>query len=113
MGYGLLFACIYSLFVAGVFAVRGRAAFAANDVSFSSVVALYAIGGVLAGAIVGALRPATKHRCGAVATGIIAAAPVLAGAMLILKGSHALSDPGGRFSVVRGERSARWLGAAT
>jgi hypothetical protein len=75
MRRGLAFAGVISLFVLVIYIANG-AAFAKLGISLPEIVLLYAVGGTIAGAVVGAMRPLTNTRVGAMATGVAAALPV-------------------------------------
>jgi len=55
-----------------------------HHVNAFAVVALYVGGGIIAGAIVGLLRPLERTMAGAMLTGFVAALPVFAGGSLLL-----------------------------
>lgn len=63
--YGFVFACFYALYSVGLYLVHGARPFAANDTTLRAALAAYFVGGVVAGAIVGALQPLTRSRVGA------------------------------------------------
>jgi hypothetical protein len=71
---GLAFAGVISAFVLVMYIANG-AAFANLGMSLPEIVLLYALGGVLAGGVVGAMRPWTRTRLGAMVAGVAAALP--------------------------------------
>lgn len=86
IGYGLLFASFYSLFVLMLYTFRGDEPFRANEISAPVAVVAYFFGGVAGGAIVGLLRPLTKWRIGAMFVGVAAAVPLFLGLGLAMYG---------------------------
>jgi hypothetical protein len=70
---GLLFSCLYSVYVIGLYLIRGPAVFMAYGTTIGVVIASYFAGGIIAGAIVGALLPLTRFRIGAMLVYSIAA----------------------------------------
>lgn len=89
---GLFFACFYSLYVIGLYLIRGSTPFVANDTTFGQVVASYFGTGIVAGAVVGLLRPLLRWRIGAVFVGIVAAFAVFVGIALLDQGSFSQWD---------------------
>jgi hypothetical protein len=75
---GLMFATGFSLWVALLSVLRGSTDFAKYRLNLGQIIALYFAGGAVAGAIVGVLRPYTKHLIGAMLVGFIAAIPAVA-----------------------------------
>lgn len=73
-GVGALGATVLSLFVLGLFLVRGSDAFRENHTSLLAVIITYYIGLSLGGAIVGLLLPFTGTRVGKAAVGSLCAA---------------------------------------
>jgi hypothetical protein len=76
---GLLIATVYSLYALVLLAARGTAPFDANGVTPAGVIAAYYGGGLVAGSVVGILRPLLRWRLGATIVGIVAAFGVFAG----------------------------------
>ena len=73
-GVGALGATVLSLFVLGLFLVRGSDPFRENHTSLLAVIITYYIGLSLGGAIVGLLLPFTGTRVGKAAVGSLCAA---------------------------------------
>lgn len=87
LGHGLGFAVLYSLLVAILYAIRGARAFDRYATSIGSVIALYFAAGVIAGALVGIMRPLTASRGGSILVGTVAAIPVFLGVGVLISGS--------------------------
>ena len=96
---GLFFACFYSLIALAILLFGGGKAFEATGVTIPIAIAGYFAGGLVAGALVGLLRPFAKRRIGAVAVGIGAAFPVMLGFGFIMYGPMAQWDGGAIFGV--------------
>jgi len=79
-------ACFYSAFGLLILLTRGAKPFAANKVSPASAIAVYLISGPIAGALLGLLRPFTRHLPGAMLVSIPVSFPVFAGALLAVSG---------------------------
>lgn len=84
---GLSFAALFSAWVLVLYTTQGPGAFERLGVTVWGAVLTYLTGGVVAGAIVGALRPLAKTRVGAMAVGVLAALPVAAAACYLLYGA--------------------------
>jgi hypothetical protein len=85
--WGLLFGLVYVLVLGILFVLQGPVLFHAYNSTFAEVAALYLIGGVGGGLIVGLLRPLLRWRWGAALVGIFAAIPAGAGFQLMRIGS--------------------------
>lgn len=83
---GLIFACLYSLYVGGLYIVRGSEPFERLGTNVLTVIATYVIGGVSAGTVVGILRPLGKRRSGAILIAIVAAFFVFLGIAIAADG---------------------------
>ena len=70
---GLAFACLYSLYVCGLYLLEGPAPFARLGTTIGVVIGTYFFGGISAGVAVGLLKPLARWRAGAILVGIIAA----------------------------------------
>jgi hypothetical protein len=70
---GLAFACIYSLYVCGLYLLEGSRPFDRLHTTLGIVVLMYFSGGIAAGVTVGLLQPLARSRAGAIFVGIIAA----------------------------------------
>ena len=81
-GFGLLY-CVAALVI---FALQGTEPFEHNDVELPSVLVLYLSSGIVAGAIVGALRPLTRTKAGAMLVGVVAVTPLAFGIGTMLYG---------------------------
>jgi hypothetical protein len=84
---GLLAATGYSVWASAVYLVRGPGAFDQHGTSLPEIIVLYFVGGLIAGAVVGALRPLTESREGMVVVGVVAALPILFALFFYLFGS--------------------------
>jgi riboflavin transporter FmnP len=84
---GLWAATAFSVFVIAEYLLLGSAPFTNIGTSLHVVLAIYFCGGITAGAIVGALRPFTRTRPGAIAVGILAAFVVGTGIIWTKSGS--------------------------
>src|SRR5438046_1402595 len=73
---GAVFGLLYCLVAVGIFAVQGNEPFEHNQVTLPAVLALYLCSGILAGAIVGALKPLTRTKPGAMLVGLVAVTPL-------------------------------------
>lgn len=85
--WGVWYAGCYSGIAVILYIVDGPRRFEANDVSLLQVLALYWIGGVLGGAILGLLRPLAHRRLGAMLVGSLVIYPSTAGVMTTMAGS--------------------------
>lgn len=86
---GLILASFYCVYVVILYVARGPSPFENQGTSLPNVLILYAITGAVGGAIVGALRPITVTRLGALAVGVIAALPLSLGVQAIVAGHPA------------------------
>ena len=82
--WGLYYGAAYSLYVVVLVAVRGVEVLEEHDVSLVGVIALYFTGGILGGAIAGALLPYGQRPVGAMVVGFFAAIPVLVMAGMLM-----------------------------
>ncbi len=73
IGLGLIFAALYSLYVAILFLIVGTEPFDKHHTTVLTVIATYLAGGVTGGAFVGAMRPYTDSRLVAIFVGMVAA----------------------------------------
>jgi len=74
--WGVKFTLVYSAFALLVLLFGGSATFRQSGATFLLTIGLYVFGGLIAGAIVGLLRPLARWATGATIVGIIAAVPV-------------------------------------
>jgi hypothetical protein len=79
LGWGLAFAAFYCVIALVLNALSDGEAFPEKRVTLPQVLVLYVTCGVLAGLVVGALRPLTKTKMGATVVGTIVAFPVSMG----------------------------------
>jgi hypothetical protein len=86
IGFGLVFAALYSLYVAVLYWIEGSQPFDRLHTSLLKVIAIYALGGVTGGAVVGVMRPYLRIRLVAILVGVIAAAFVFFGAGIASQG---------------------------
>ena len=92
--YGLLFATLYSAAAVLIYLFRGSEPFEANEVTLGSTVAVYFLGGILGGAIIGLLLPWTRWRIGSVIAGL----PGCLGFGLLVSGPITKWDAAARFA---------------
>lgn len=83
---GLVFATLYSLYVAVLFVIVGSEPFDKRHTSVLTVIATYFLGGIIGGAVVGAMRPHTHARFAAILVGIVAAFFVVFGILVASQG---------------------------
>lgn len=83
---GVGFALFYCAWVGALYLVAGSEALSRQGVSLTTIMSTYLCVGVVAGAVVGLLRPLTKNGFGAFVVGYIAAVPVTAGLVVCLNG---------------------------
>jgi hypothetical protein len=100
IGWGLFAACFYSLVALGIYAFQGSRPFESKDITLGSTVAVYIVGGLLGGTVVGLLRPLGKRRAGAMLLGVIAMIPVSIGFVFILFGPISRWGGGELFGVL-------------
>jgi hypothetical protein len=91
MRWGLAFASLYCLWAVVVLLLGGEAAFRKQGITFGETIGAYLGGGVLAGAVVGFLRPLLKWAWGAPVVGVVAAIPVGLAFDLATKGARWMS----------------------
>lgn len=75
--WGLCFVATYIVFVIGLFLLRGPGPFERSGTTLPKVVAAYAIGGLVGGAVFGILLPLGRTRVGAALLGLVVALPVM------------------------------------
>ena len=83
---GLGMALFYCMWVGVLYVLRGPEPFSRQGVSLTTVVATYLAVGVVAGGVVGLLRPLTGNGFGAFVVGYVAALPITAGLMICVTG---------------------------
>jgi len=76
---GLAFAAVYCLWVGLLSLIGGPETFSHLGVTVTSLMATYVAVGVLAGAVIGLLRPLTGNDFGAFVVGYLAALPITTG----------------------------------
>ena len=81
---GVMVAVLISLVAVMMYVLRGPQMFERLGISLTSTIALYFVGGIIGGSLVGLLLPLATWRWGAVLVGIIAAMPVYLGAGVLL-----------------------------
>ena len=86
VGLGLAFAAAYSLYVAVLYLAEGSQPFDRLHTSLQKVIAIYVIGGVASGAVVGMMRPYLRLRLVAIIVGILAALVVFLGIAVASQG---------------------------
>lgn len=86
--WGLAFASLFSVWALVVLLLGGEAAFRKQGITFWQTIGAYIGGGVLAGAVVGFLRPLLKWAWSAPLVGIVAAIPVGLAFDLATKGTR-------------------------
>jgi hypothetical protein len=96
---GLFVAVLYCLWVSAVYVIRGTEPFDRQGISYAALVTTYIVVGVLAGAIVGTLRPLARSKLGAFGIGFAAAVPISGGLAIALFGAPLKWGAGG-FTVV-------------
>src|SRR5690349_14268786 len=89
--HGLSIAIVFTIWISVLFFIGGSTAFEKNHTTFQAVVALYLIGGPIAGAIVGLFRPGLQKLGVAILAGSTAAIPLAAGVRLAMFGLEPLS----------------------
>jgi hypothetical protein len=75
LGWGLGFTLIYSLFVIGLYVLRGAEPFEEKGITLGATLAIYFVGGLAGGILLGLLRPLTRWRPGSALVGMVAVAP--------------------------------------
>ena len=83
---GLRFAVFYSLWIGLLFLIGGPETFGRLGVTVTRLMATYVAVGVLAGAMIGLLRPLTGNDFGAFVVGYLTAVPITAGFGICLNG---------------------------
>lgn len=85
--WGLAFASGYIAWVLLLYLVAGSAPFEEHgNLTVGKAIVAYIAGGVLAGSIVGSLRPLVRWLLGAIVLGVIAAVPVTLGMLIAMVG---------------------------
>jgi hypothetical protein len=74
--WGLRLGCVFSLLALGARVVAGSSGFDKVHTTVWAFVALYLVGGIVSGTIVGLLRPILRWRVGGLVTGIVATFPI-------------------------------------
>jgi len=91
---------IYCGWVIAVRAIVGDRPFTANSVSLGTVVLTYAVVGMMAGALVGVMRPFLKWRAGAYAAGVSTGLILSMGIIASVKGYPSTWDRGSWIAVL-------------
>jgi hypothetical protein len=86
VGVGVFVATLYTAFVVLVYALNGSRPFAELGVSLRGVIATYYAGGLLGGAVLGALWPRARSRVEGTLIGILVALVVVMGAGVTMYG---------------------------
>jgi hypothetical protein len=73
---------VYSAFVVILAVVKGSTTFDSQNTTLLKALAVYWVGGVVAGALVGLFLPLGRHPVGAMVLGALGGVPVFAAAML-------------------------------
>jgi hypothetical protein len=94
--WGLAFGVAYAIIGSGFWIVASDSISRRYGTSFDQLVAVYLLGGVLAGTVAGLLRPLLRSRPGAMVVGVLGAVPI---AWLIYH-TVAGGDPQGRIASV-------------
>ncbi len=84
--WGLSFATVYSVWVLGIWLVRGNATFERLGITLLQVVAAYFISGAVGGLTVGLLMPLGQTPLGAAILGFIVAVQVFAAVAISMEG---------------------------
>lgn len=87
LGWGVFMACFYSAFAVLILLTRGPQAFTSKGASFTGMISVYIVGGILAGGILGMLRPITRHFLGAVVAAIPVSVPPSGGLLIAIRGA--------------------------
>lgn len=95
--WGLLFGSALLVIALIVHLLSGERAFSERHTSLEAMAGTYLIGGAIAGALVGALRPLTSTAAGALVVGVTAAIPV----MILLRFATRQFDPWQRADTVK------------
>jgi len=85
--WGMIIASIYSLIALVLNGFSSGQAFSRKGITVGQTIALYFISGLIAGVIIGSLRPIMKTKLGASAVGVIAAFPLSVGISVMRSGS--------------------------
>lgn len=76
---GIALATVYSAFALFIFMLQGSKPFTESGISLPATILAYLAGGVVGGAVFGALLPLTVWRIGATVVGMLAGIPVCLG----------------------------------
>jgi hypothetical protein len=74
--WGLWFALFFSLIATAMSVFSGGEIIERQDISLPASIAIYVVGGLAGGAVLGLLRPLTRRRIGAALVGILVMTPV-------------------------------------
>ena len=85
--HSLWYIAFFSVIATGLVLLTGGAVLAEYRLSLVAILGCYLLGGVVAGAVVGLLRPLTRTRSGAILVGTIAILPFVIGMGLLLVGA--------------------------
>ena len=88
---GLAFGAAFTGWATFVFIMHGDAAFANHHLTYASTIGLYLGGGLVSGAIVGALKPLARYDIGVAVIGVVAAIPALLGFTIATQGVSAFA----------------------
>jgi hypothetical protein len=83
---GLGFACLYSLYVVGLYLIQGPEPFRRLGTTLGVVIGTYFFGGISAGVVVGVLQPVARWLPGAIGIGIVGAFFVFFGILVAADG---------------------------
>jgi hypothetical protein len=92
LGIAAFFIAFYALIAVVLYFLRGADSFEAQGLSLPRLLLAYLGGGVVAGCILGLLRPLTRWRLGAALVGVAVALPVFLGIGLALFGMPSTWD---------------------
>ena len=87
LGWGVFMGCFYSAFAVLILFTRGPQAFSSKGASFAGMIAVYIIGGIVAGCFLGILRPITRYFVGALIAAILVSVPPFAGLLMATSGT--------------------------
>ena len=102
VAWGLAYAVAFCLIAAIIALANGSTYLGKDNLSLAQVSSLYLIGGLIAGALVGALRKYTDHALGAMMVGLVAAIAVLMVFQISSEGSPAKWRTGDWFDIFIG-----------
>jgi len=95
---GAIFAGLFSFGLLLLALGRGSFRWSSYGLSFGEIVLVYFVGCMLAGAVVGLLRPFTRWRLGAMLVGVVAAVPATATLGIAMSGNPLAWKPDDRFA---------------